>query len=58
MNITQKYKQLLSEQINKNQFIEAARKDNSLKQWITPFMSYNDIIKVLKSKNIISEDLS
>lgn len=55
MNITQKYNQLINEQITRSQFIEAARKDPSLKQWITSTTSYNDIIRILRNKNIIQE---
>lgn len=55
MNITQKYNQLINEQITRSQFIEAARKDPSLKQWITSTTSYDDIIRILRNKNIIQE---
>lgn len=58
MNILNKYKQLLNEEITKYQFVEAARKDPMLKQWINNFMSFDNIVDVLKNKRIITEAIN
>jgi hypothetical protein len=55
MTISNKYNQLQEGKISKKQFLEYTRKDNNLKGLITQVQSFDDTIRTLKSRRLISE---
>lgn len=55
MTIAESYRQYQQGKINKAQFMQRARADRQLKNFMTNVMSFDDTVKVLKNKNIISE---
>ena len=50
------YNQFLKEEITKDQFMYQIRRDERLSQWITPHLSFDDSIKILKNKGVINEN--
>lgn len=57
MTIAESYREYKGGKINKQQFMERARKDHHLKGLVTNVMSFQDTVRVLKNKGIISEAL-
>lgn len=55
MTISESYRDYQNGKINKAQFMERARKDSHLKKLVTNVMTFDDTVKVLKNKGIISE---
>jgi hypothetical protein len=55
MTAAQLYKQLTEGKINQSQFMSQIRKNPTVKGLINNVMGYNDIVKVLKNKGIITE---
>ena len=51
------YNQLLNEEITKDQFMYTIRRDERLSQWVTNLTSYQDTIKILKNKGVITENV-
>lgn len=49
------YKDVLKEEISKNDFLHQIRKDPRLSPWITPLLTYDDTINILISKGLITE---
>jgi len=58
MTISESYREYRGGKINKAQFMERARKDRQLKNLVTNVMSFDDTVRVLKNKGIISEALN
>lgn len=57
MKTTQElYISVLKEEITPKDFLYQVRKDPKLSQWITPLLSYEDSVKILKNKGIINEN--
>lgn len=57
MTIAESYREYKGGKINKAQFMERARKDHHLKGLVTNVMSFQDTVRVLKNKGIISESI-
>lgn len=55
MTILESYREYRYGNINKAQFMERARKDKHLKSFVTNVMTFDDTVRVLKNKGIISE---
>jgi hypothetical protein len=55
MNVTNLYNQLNEGKITKGQFLQQIRNNPLLREWITPLMSFEDTVRVLKVKKIIQE---
>jgi hypothetical protein len=55
MNVTKLYNQLSEGKITKNQFLQQIRNNPLLREWVTPLMSFEDTVRVLKIKKIINE---
>jgi len=55
MTISESYRDYQNGKINKAQFMERARKDSHLKKLVTNVMTFDDTVRVLKNKGIISE---
>jgi hypothetical protein len=53
MTIAQLYNKLKTKEISKSNFLSEVRK--ALPQWVTSLMSFDDTIRVLKNKNVITE---
>ena len=55
MTIAESYRQYQQGKIDKAQFMQRARADRQLKNIVTNVMSFDDTVKALRNKNIISE---
>jgi hypothetical protein len=56
MTILESYKALQKGKMNKAQFMERVRKDRALSSFVTNVLSFDDTVKILKNKGIISEN--
>lgn len=55
MTIQEKYNKHINGEISKEKFLYESRRDTSLSQFITNMTSYDDAVKILKNRGIITE---
>ncbi len=55
MTIKELYKQCCGEQISKRKFLNECLRNNSVNGFLSPMNSFEDVVKILKNKGIISE---
>lgn len=56
MTILETYRKVLSGEVTQKLFLEQARKNKTCAQWINPLLSYEDTVRILKNKGVITEN--
>lgn len=56
MTILETYRKVLSGEVTQKLFLEQTRKNKTCAQWINPLLSYEDTVRILKNKGILTEN--
>lgn len=55
MTILEQYRKVLSGETTQRLFLEQVRKNKVCCQWVTPLLTYDDTVRILKNKGVLSE---
>lgn len=55
LTILEQYRKVLSGETTQRLFLEQVRKNKVCSQWITPLLTYDDTVRILKNKGVLTE---